>query len=133
MKNESDLKKTLSGLLVLAALILVLDFFTPGFDPLGFKFGRTATASLLIDYGKGGTRLFSGEIVSRMTVFDAFIASSLGGLKVDYVHNGHGLTFLSVDGRSGPLTVKVNDRLISLEDLNETFISQGDLIKTELP
>lgn len=133
MKKELSIKKNICGLVVLGAIILALDFFTPGFDPLGFKWGRMATASLLIDYGKGGTRQFSGEVIPRMTVFDAFLAASLGGLKVDYAYNSHGLTFLSIDGRSGPPKIKVNDQVILFESLNQTIVTQGDLIKAELP
>jgi|SRR3989344_3376117 len=133
MKSQFSIVRHFASIAVLVAIILILDFFTPGLDLFGFKFGRMATASLLIDYGKGGTRQFAGEIIKKMTVFDAFVASSKGGLKLDYAHNGHGLTLLSIDGRSGITQVMVNNRSVALDQLNQTMVVQGDLIKVDLP
>lgn len=133
MKKEFSIKKNLFSLIVLVAIMLALDFFTPGFDLLVFKFGRAATASLVIDYGKEGIRQFTGEVVQKMTIFDALMASSRAGLKVDYTSNGSGLTFLSIDGRSGPVKIKVNGRLILVEELNKISLTSGDLVEIELP
>src|SRR3989344_3334740 len=114
MKEDGSIKKHLLALPILIAAVFVLDFLTPSLDLFGFKFGRMATASLLIDYGKGGTRQFAGEVIKKMTVFDVFVASSKGGLKLDYAHNGHGLTLLSIDGRSGTTQVMVNNRSLGV-------------------
>ncbi|OGN12077.1 MAG: hypothetical protein A3C71_02445 [Candidatus Yanofskybacteria bacterium RIFCSPHIGHO2_02_FULL_43_15c] len=133
MTKDFSLKKHFTTLAVLVAIFLALDFATPGLDLLGFKFGRMATASLMIDYGRGATRQFTGEVVNKMSVFDALIASSKSGLKVDYIHNGRDLTFLSIDGRSGAIKVKINNETIPVENLNQTMVTQGDLISIELP
>lgn len=133
MKKEFHLKNHLVILLILIMAALTLDFFTPGLDLLGFQWGRPATASLVIDYGQGRIRQFTGEIIDQMTVFDVLMASSGGGLKVDYAHKGDELTFFSIDGRNGELKIKVNGRLIQVEKLNETLVTQGDLIRVELP
>jgi hypothetical protein len=34
---------------------------------------------LILDYGNGEQRWFKGEVIPQMTVFDALLASSLGG------------------------------------------------------
>ncbi len=133
MTKDFSLKKHLTILAILVAIFLALDFVTPGLDLLGFKFGRMATASLMIDYGRGATRQFTGEVVNKMSVFDALMASSQSGLNVAYVHDGRDLTFLSIDGRSGAIKVKINKEPIPVEKLNQTMVFQGDLIKVELP
>lgn len=133
MKKDSSLKKHFVFLAILVVIALALDLFTPGLDLLGFKLGRMATASLMIDYGKGGSRQFSGEVVKKMTVFDVLMASAKGGLKVDYAHNGHDLTLLSIEGRSGSIKVKVNNQTVSLDKLDQKVVTHGDFIKVELP
>ena len=133
MKKAFSLKTHFLFLTVLMAVALFLDFFTPGLDLTGFKFGRAATASLVIDYGRGGARQFTGEVARQTTVFDVLTASSQGsGLRVDYAHNGRGLTFLAIDGRSGP-KVNINGRPIPLEELNRTLVGHGDRISIEWP
>lgn len=131
--KEFSLKNYLTTIAVLVGVALVLDLLIPGLSFFGSKIGHQSTASLVVDYGYGRIRQFSGEVIEQMTVLDALRASSQGGLRVEYGKNRESVILFSVDGRSGQLKVKLNGRLVSAEEMNQATISQGDLIKIELP
>ena len=131
--KDLTIKKYLFTVVILLASAFVLDIIVPGLNFFSSKIGRQSTASLMIKDSLGRIRQFSGEVIEQMTVLDALLASSQGGLRVEYGKNGDGAVLLSVDGRSGPLKIRLNGRLISVEKVNQIIISEGDLIKVELP
>ena len=76
-----------------------------------------STASLVIDYGNGKAREFTGEIVKDMSIYDALWASSrAGSFKIPSQFN-----------------IKLNDRPIPANMIGQTAIKNGDIIKIELP
>ena len=90
------------------------------------------TASLVLDYGNGEVRKFTGEVTAYMTVLDALSASSKGDdFKVEYSENNQSSESISIDGKN-PVIIKLNGRPVQLNMISETMIAHGDLIEIEL-
>ena len=115
--NKISIKFHLISLCSLVVAGLILNFIFPNtfYKP---------TASLSVDYGGKKTRVFSGEVVESMTILDALTASS---------QEANFNTLLSVDGLSDRITIKLNDRPVSVDMINQTTIKNGDLIEIQLP
>lgn len=116
-------KKYILAVIVLAAagLVLNLVFSEP-------------TASLIMNYGNGGVRQFTGEVIEQMTVLDALLAASNGdNFKVEYSTNASNSGSLFIDGRNGPIKIKLNSRPVPLNMISQTMIDHGDIIEVELP
>lgn len=104
---------------ILLFLIFLFGFFLSKVKP--------KEATLIIDFGGDKRRVFTGETVEGMTVFDALLTSSKTG-KFDFKANGGIISLGGVKNQGGKKwECFLNQRKIE-KGLKETFISPGDKI-----
>lgn len=111
------------GSLAAVSLILSLVF------PVIFN---KPTALLVVDYGGGNTRTFTGEVVEQMTILDTLQASAKGGaLQFEY-NQENDAAFFSVEGRSNQIKIKLNNHPVSINMISQIMIGKGDLVEIQL-
>lgn len=113
-----------------AVLIFVLRVGTVEFGRLDASGG-----TLLIDFGNGRQRMFSGEVGEKTTVLLALYSSSQqGAFEVRYFIDELGMTKIQSIGSEVNHSGKdwkfyLNKREIKEADLNRTLLTKGDFIE----
>ena len=125
-------KKLNLGIIFAAVILVVLA--TLGF--LGFN-ASLGTAELVFSFPGGEQRVFSGEIVAGMTVFDAILASAQGGdLSIDYSIENSILEIKSVNDIAGEGANKwhvyLNGEAVVAKQMDLIEIKNGDKIELNL-
>jgi len=93
-------------------------------------------ATMLIISNESHTRMFTGEAISQMTILEALFASAKGGeIKISYSVNKHNNVYVSsidnvINGSNNKYWYfYLNKKLLEAEDINKTFVKNGDIIE----
>lgn len=125
MKKKFSIKFHLISAGSLAVVGLILSFVFPNIF-------NKPTALLVVDYGGGTTRTFSGEVIEQMTILDTLSASAEGAaLQFEY-NQENDAALLLVEGRSNQIKIKLNNRPVSINMISQTLIGKGDLVEIQL-
>lgn len=140
-KIKKELKIKLITLAVLLGLILIFQFFLSNTFLFNYKEKQNnvllaaKSADLVVEYGSGKSRRFSGEVVDGMTVLSAILATDAGAaLKFKYKTDNRSVIINSLDGypgakHKGSWSVSINRQPIDLSKINQTEVKSGDLIE----
>ena len=135
---KRHIKKNLvvGGSYIVAAVILSLAIIYS--MTLSGYWHREATLILAFE-NNGRGRIFTGEVVSNMTVLDALIVSSEAGqIELKYVVNSDnqakiiGLNSYTDDLKKKHLIFYLNNTEINEGSINQTKIKPGDTIEIQL-
>lgn len=124
------------GASLVGSVLLVLAVF----GLRGTFWFETNEATLVLSFENGGQgRMFTGEVVSGMTILEALFASSeAGNIKLEYETNkDNKITISRLDGYYSQkadqiLAFYLNGLKIDKEDIHFTAIKPGDRVEVKL-
>jgi hypothetical protein len=135
-KHHSKNRSRLVGGLIVGGVILGLSYL--GFVVLpGFSSGEATLVLAFENNGQG--RAFTGEVVRRMTIFDALLASSdAGNIEIKYEIDPSGkikiteLNSFTKELEKKNLVFYLNNKKIDEDSIARVEIHPGDTIEVQL-